>query len=516
MIDIMDVMFNELGVINVISGNTARQGSKGKRLVVTFDEDVNLTHVAKLNFTRPDGSHIDNVVMTPDPNDEMIFWFDFNDVWYFALSGEATVTIYLYDSNNNIDAQGQATISVEVTDYHTQTGTITQAQYDSLLTQISAYETALKNYVDNANVVELTSSSDPTISDEDYAILSHKNSKIKYSGEIAGATFDKDFFHKIQDNQGYMIFGRYDVNKQNDNGYVELHRICIEVFSDKTWRVNDWIYERIYNKSQLDTLLENITDSIDELIDGTTTVGKANADGNGRNISETYETKSDAQNKLETAESYTDAEINKIKNGNYIAKKAEQDDEGNHIVSEYIHHSEVVDSLTSTESDVPLSANQGKILKGYIDSINAILQSDDVDLDTIQEIVDFIESNKDLIDYLGENKIDYTDIVDALNSSATNKVLSANQGRVLKGFIDAIVNGTTTVGNATNSVNATYDSSGNKIDEYYFSHEDGFAVGLVDVDEYDEDTGIVTLHYNSTAISDISYNSDTGVITFTY
>ena len=116
------------------------------------------------------------------------------------------------------------------------------------------------------------------------------------------------------------------------------------------------------------------------------------------------------------------------------------------------------------------------------------MQSDDVDLDTIQEIVDFIESNKDLIDYLGENKIDYTDIVDALNSSATNKVLSANQGRVLKGFIDAIVNGTTTVGNATNSVNATYDSSGNKIDEYYFSHEDGFAVGLVDVDEYDEDT----------------------------
>lgn len=516
MIDYMDVMFNELGVLNVVSGNTTRQGSKGKRLIVTFDEDVNLTHVAKINFTRPDGSHIDNVVMTPDPNDEMIFWFDFNDLWYFALSGEATLTIYLYDGNGNIDAQGQAIIHIEESDYYEEQGTITEEQYNSLLTQISAYETALKNYVDNANVVELTSSSDSTISDEDYAILSHKNSKIKYSGEIAGATFDKDFFHKIQDSQGYMIFGRYDVNKQNDNGYVELHRICIEVFSDKTWRVNDWIYERIYNKSQLDTLLENITDSIDELINGTTTVGKANADGLGRNIAETYETKSDAQNKLETAEGYTDAEINKIKNGNYIAKKAEQDKDGNAIDTTYVKHSQVVSNLTSDSATDPLSASMGKELKRLIDNINAILQSDETDLDTIQEIVDFIENNKDVIDTISTTKINYTDIVDALNSSATNKVLSAKQGLVLKGLIDDIVNGVTTVGKATESESATFDSSGNKIDEYYMNREDALAVGLIQFGEYNEHTGTITIYYNENAVKNISYNESTGMLTITY
>ena len=59
-----------------------------------------------------------------------------------------------------------------------------------------------------------------------------------------------------------------------------------------------------------------------------------------------------------------------------------------------------IDNLLSADSTVPLSANQGRVLKGYIDSINSLLNSDDINLDTLQEIVNFIKSNKDFIDNL--------------------------------------------------------------------------------------------------------------------
>lgn len=55
---------------------------------------------------------------------------------------------------------------------------------------------------------------------------------------------------------------------------------------------------------------------------------------------------------------------------------------------------DIVDSLTSTESQKPLSANQGKILKTLIDDINTLLSSDDTTLDEFQEIVNFIKQNK--------------------------------------------------------------------------------------------------------------------------
>jgi hypothetical protein len=52
----------------------------------------------------------------------------------------------------------------------------------------------------------------------------------------------------------------------------------------------------------------------------------------------------------------------------------------------------IVDDLTTVTSDVPLSANQGKVLKDLIDGINAILQSDDGTLDELQEVVNYIKA----------------------------------------------------------------------------------------------------------------------------
>lgn len=60
----------------------------------------------------------------------------------------------------------------------------------------------------------------------------------------------------------------------------------------------------------------------------------------------------------------------------------------------------IVDALNSTASGQPLSANQGRVLKGLIDTINTALQSDDGTLDELQEIVDYIKLNRDELETL--------------------------------------------------------------------------------------------------------------------
>ncbi len=70
--------------------------------------------------------------------------------------------------------------------------------------------------------------------------------------------------------------------------------------------------------------------------------------------------------------------------------------------SSKINITDIIDNLNSTLTNKPLSANQGKILKGYIDSINTLLSSDDTSLDTLQEIVAYIKANKNNLDALAD------------------------------------------------------------------------------------------------------------------
>lgn len=61
---------------------------------------------------------------------------------------------------------------------------------------------------------------------------------------------------------------------------------------------------------------------------------------------------------------------------------------------------DIVNDLTTTVATVPLSAAQGKVLKDLIDNINTVLASDEATLDTLQEIVDYIELNRDSLENL--------------------------------------------------------------------------------------------------------------------
>ena len=96
-------------------------------------------------------------------------------------------------------------------------------------------------------------------------------------------------------------------------------------------------------------------------------------------------------------------------------------------VTSKIFYSDVVDNVTSNVADRPLSAAQGLILKQYIDNINTLLTSDEVSLNELQEIVDFIELNRTTLETLTIASV--AGLQTALNSKVdkiTGKQLSEN------------------------------------------------------------------------------------------
>ncbi len=62
-----------------------------------------------------------------------------------------------------------------------------------------------------------------------------------------------------------------------------------------------------------------------------------------------------------------------------------------------INYTDIVNDLVTAEASKPLSAAQGKVLKELIDTINNILRSDSTALDSLQEVVDFIELNRETL-----------------------------------------------------------------------------------------------------------------------
>jgi len=196
---------------------------------------------------------------------------------------------------------------------------------------------------------------------------------------------------------------------------------------------------------------------------------RAELDGAGKNIFETYATKTALQNLTST--------VNNLLNGTTVVAKALKDSEGNPINTTYVKKVNIVNALDDTSTDKPLSANQGKVLKGLIDGITAILQSNDTDLDTVQEIVTYIKNNKTLIENITSSKVNVADIVDNVTSQISNKPLSANQGYILAGLIEAL---TTVVGTKANSA-----------DVYPKSTIDAWIAGIVLAaldDELDEES----------------------------
>ncbi|RXJ93331.1 hypothetical protein CRV00_11815 [Malaciobacter molluscorum] len=94
-----------------------------------------------------------------------------------------------------------------------------------------------------------------------------------------------------------------------------------------------------------------------------------------------------------------------------------------------VNISDIVDNLLSTLSDVPLSANQGrvldekiKIISESITSIKTLLASDDTSLDELQKIVNFIKQNRDDLSTLDLSNIAETEELKHFTKELKNKV----------------------------------------------------------------------------------------------
>lgn len=233
-------------------------------------------------------------------------------------------------------------------------------------------------------------------------------------------------------------------------------------------------------QSQLRVVLDKY-DSGENKVNSATYSEFATKDGSGNTIVNEYETKSDAQTKqtqiyqaladLEHSELHLNdivdnlnsAETQKVlsaRQGSVIRGMIEQLDQlkasityvdtavgaeatsreqaDNELDLSKVNYSDVINDLISTDTNKPLSAYQGKLLKGQIDAINLLLESDDTTLDELQEIVTYIKNNKSLIDNITINKVNYSDIVDNLTSEISDKPLSAKQGKLLKDLYDAL------------------------------------------------------------------------------
>lgn len=86
---------------------------------------------------------------------------------------------------------------------------------------------------------------------------------------------------------------------------------------------------------------------------------------------------------------------------------------------------------TSAHNDIRL------LISELTTRLNALANSEDVDLDQMAELVAYIKDNRELIEQITTNKVSVSDIINNLTTNVSNKPLSAAQGVALKALVDA-------------------------------------------------------------------------------
>ena len=155
-------------------------------------------------------------------------------------------------------------------------------------------------------------------------------------------------------------------------------------------------------------------------------------------------------------------------------------DEYGHVVSGYSPTTLSGYGITDAVSKNELSSHNTsstahtdirELISQLSERLNALADSEDIDLDQLSEIVAYIKANRELIDSITTSKVSVSDIVDNLDSTSTNKPLSANQGRLLGSMINELSEkadnalqtlkiGTVTTGEAGTNASVTASTSG--------------------------------------------------------
>lgn len=99
----------------------------------------------------------------------------------------------------------------------------------------------------------------------------------------------------------------------------------------------------------------------------------------------------------------------------------------------------VVDNkISSHNTSATAHSDIRDLISALTTKVNNFLDVDDATTDQLSEVLELIENNKGTLESLTSGKINTSDIVDNLTTANASKVLSANQGVVLKGLIDAL------------------------------------------------------------------------------
>lgn len=154
--------------------------------------------------------------------------------------------------------------------------------------------------------------------------------------------------------------------------------------------------DRYYTETEVDALLEGKSDS-------------------NHNHNSVYDAKGSADDALASAKEYTNTKTSGL------ASTA------------------TVENAISTHSTSTSAHNDIRVLiTDLTNKLNAFLDVDDATTDQLSEVLTLINNNKGTLESLTTNKINVSDIVDNLTTNSTSKVLSAAQGVVIKGLIEAL------------------------------------------------------------------------------
>lgn len=188
------------------------------------------------------------------------------------------------------------------------------------------------------------------------------------------------------------------------------------------------------------------------------------------------ETSGAAANALTNANSYTDGEIDTVTEllEEGLATKADSSTLTSHTSNKSNPHGvtaaqvgadpkgTAASAVSSHNTNTAAHSDIRELITGLTTRLNTLADSDDTTLDQMSEIVEYIKSNKELIDSITTSKVNVSDIVNNLTTNVSNKPLSAAQGVALKALIDSINTNMEDLG-AGDMLKSVYDTDGDGI-----------------------------------------------------
>jgi hypothetical protein len=164
---------------------------------------------------------------------------------------------------------------------------------------------------------------------------------------------------------------------------------------------------RYYTETEIDTKLSEAKNYTD-------TVASGKADSN-HNHDKNYDTKGSADAALASAQTYTDTKVSGLAS------------------------TSTVDTKISTHNTSTAAHNDIRVLiAGLTTKLNNFLDVDDTTTDQLSEVITLINNNKGTLESLTTSKVNVSDIINNLTTNNASKVLSAAQGVLIKGLIDAL------------------------------------------------------------------------------